>query len=54
MVNQKILTLRCYRKKYNLKKILKFISIAILFIIIIIFPKKVFAETEEEIMNTTQ
>ena len=54
MVNQKILTLRCYRKKYNLKKILKFISIAILFIIIIIFPKKVFAETEEEIMDTTQ
>ena len=54
MVNQKILTLRCYRKKYNLKKIIKFISIAILFIIIIIFPKKVFAETEEEIMDTTQ
>lgn len=54
MVNQKILTLRCYRKKYNLKKILKFISIAILFIVIIIFPKKVFAETEEEIMDTTQ
>ena len=54
MINQKILTLRCYRKKYNLKKILKFISIAILFIIIIIFPKKVFAETEEEIMDTTQ
>lgn len=54
MVNQKILTLRCYRKKYNLKKFIKFISIAILFIIIIIFPKKVFAETEEEIMDTTQ
>ena len=54
MVNQKILTLRCYRKKYNLKKIIKFISIAILFIIIIVFPKKVFAETEEEIMDTTQ
>lgn len=54
MVNQKILTLRCYRKKYNLKKILKLISIAILFIVIIIFPKKVFAETEEEIMDTTQ
>lgn len=54
MVNQKILTLKCYRKKYNLKKIIKFISIAILFIIIIIFPKKVFAETEEEIMDTTQ
>ena len=54
MVNQKILTLRCYRKKYNLRKIIKFISIAILFIIIIIFPKKVFAETEEEIMDTTQ
>ena len=34
--------------------ILKFISIAILFIVIIIFPKKVFAETEEEIMDTTQ
>ena len=54
MVNQKILTLRCYRKKYNLKKFIKFISIAILFIIIIVFPKKVFAETEEEIMDTTQ
>lgn len=54
MVNQKILTLRCYRKKYNLKKFIKFISIAILFIVIIIFPKKVFAETEEEIMDTTQ
>ena len=54
MVNQKILTLKCYRKKYNLKKILKLISIAILFIVIIIFPKKVFAETEEEIMDTTQ
>ena len=54
MVNQKILTLRCYRKKYNLKKFLKLISIAILFIVIIIFPKKVFAETEEEIMDTTQ
>lgn len=54
MVNQNILTLRCYRKKYNLKKIIKFISIAILFIIIIVFPKKVFAETEEEIMDTTQ
>ena len=54
MINQKILTFRCYRKKYNFKKIIKFISIFMFFTLFIFFPNRVLAETEEEIMNSTQ
>ena len=53
MINQKILTFKCYRKKYNLKKFIKYISIFIFFTLFIFFPNKVFAETED-IMNSTQ
>ena len=54
MINQKILTFRCYRTKYNFKKIIKFISIFMFFTLFIFFPNRVLAETEEEIMNSTQ
>ena len=52
-MNESILTFRCYRKKYNFKKLKKYIIIMIIFISIII-PTKVFADTENEIMNNTQ
>ena len=51
-MNESILTFRCYRKKYNFRKLKKYIII-IIFISIII-PTKVFADTENEIMNNTQ
>lgn len=54
MINKKILTFRCYRKKYNLKKIIKYISILIILILLLFLPNKVFADTEEEIMDSTQ
>ena len=54
MINKKILTFRCYRKKYNFKKIIKYISILIILILLLFFPNKVFADTEEEIMDSTQ
>ena len=49
-MNESILTFRCYRKKYNFRKLKKYIIIMIIFISIII-PTKVFADTENEIMN---
>ena len=52
-MNESILTFRCYRKKYNFRKLKKYIIIMIIFISIII-PTKVFADTENEIMNNTQ
>ena len=52
-MNESILTFRCYRKKYNFRKLKKYIIIMIIFISIII-PTKVFADTENEIMNSTQ
>ena len=52
-MNESILTFRCYRKKYNFRKLKKYIIIMIIFISIII-PTKVFANTENEIMNNTQ
>ena len=54
MINKKILTFRCYRKKYNFKKIIKYISILIILILLLFLPNKVFADTEEEIMDSTQ
>ncbi len=54
MINKKILTFRCYRKKYNLKKIIKYISILLILILLLFLPNKVFADTEEEIMDSTQ
>lgn len=54
MINEKILTFRCYRKKYNFKKIIKYISILIILILLLFLPNKVFADTEEEIMDSTQ
>lgn len=52
-MNESILTFRCYRKKYNFRKLKKYIIIMIIFISIII-PTKVFADTENEVMNNTQ
>ncbi len=54
MINKKILTFRCYRKKYNFKKIIKYISILLILILLLFLPNKVFADTEEEIMDSTQ
>lgn len=54
MINKKILTFRCYRKKYNFKRIIKYISILIILILLLFLPNKVFADTEEEIMDSTQ
>ena len=53
MINEKILTFKCYRKRVNLKKIVKYINlIIIIWCISIIIPSKSFAE--DNIMSSTK
>lgn len=53
MINEKILTFKCYRKRVNLKKIVKYINlIIIIFCISIIIPGKSCAE--DNIMSSTK
>lgn len=61
MINEKIIRLKCYRKKYNIKKILKYLIFIVVLLLTLFAPQIVFAETEEteektesEIMGTTQ
>lgn len=61
MINEKIIRLKCYRKKYNFKKVLKYLIFIAVLLLTLFAEQIVFAETgeaeektESEIMGTTQ